>query len=63
MSLSDKGIVTVGYLGTEPDLNANVAPAMNDAVDPEQVQAELETVEEDLQAILESKGGKFVKSK
>ncbi|KAL0841922.1 hypothetical protein ABMA28_014154 [Loxostege sticticalis] len=56
VSLSDKGIVTVGYLGTEPDLNANVAPAMNDAVDPEQVQAELETVEEDLQAILESKG-------
>ncbi|XP_028176280.1 protein PTHB1 isoform X1 [Ostrinia furnacalis] len=56
VTLSDKGVINVGYLGTEPDLNANAAPAMNDTLDPEQVQAELETVEEELQAILESKG-------
>lgn len=57
VTLSAKGIVTVSYLGTEPDLNANAAPAINEVIDPEEIQAELETVEEELQVILGNKGG------
>ncbi|XP_072943968.1 protein PTHB1 isoform X2 [Epargyreus clarus] len=54
VTLSTKGIINVCYLGTEPDLNSNAAP-INDAMDPRQVQAELEAVEESLQNVLDSK--------
>ncbi|KAL4714089.1 hypothetical protein ACJJTC_008443 [Scirpophaga incertulas] len=57
VTLSSKGVVTISYLGTEPDLNCNTAPVMNDVVDPKQVQTELEAVEEELQRILDYNGG------
>ncbi|CAG9783621.1 unnamed protein product [Diatraea saccharalis] len=56
LTLSAKGIISVSYIGTEPDLNSNAAPMINETLDPEQVQAELEAVEEELQSVLESKG-------
>ncbi|XP_075969383.1 Bardet-Biedl syndrome 9 [Anticarsia gemmatalis] len=52
VTLSNKGVVNVGYLSTEPDLNSNAPPMINDVTDPEQVQAELEVVEESLRKIL-----------
>ncbi|XP_059054383.1 protein PTHB1 isoform X2 [Achroia grisella] len=55
VTLSNTGVVTVCYLGTEPDLNSNAAPMINEEGDPEQIQSELETVEEALQAIVENK--------
>ncbi|XP_026758108.2 protein PTHB1 isoform X2 [Galleria mellonella] len=55
VTLSNTGVVTVCYLGTEPDLNSNAAPMINEEVDPEQIQAELEKVEQALQAITENK--------
>lgn len=58
VTLSSNGVVSVCYLGTEPDLNANAAPMMNDTLDLEQVQMELETVEESLEKILEGREGK-----
>lgn len=57
VTLSNKGIVNVGYLGTEPDLNSNAPPMINDATDPEQIQAELEVVEESLRKILNNSEG------
>lgn len=59
VTLSTDGIVNVGFLGTEPDLNPNASP-INDTFDPEQVQAELEAVEESLQSIMNAKGGKEI---
>ncbi|CAH0406587.1 unnamed protein product [Chilo suppressalis] len=56
VTLSAKGVVTVSYLGTEPDLNSNAPPMINETIDPEEVQAVLEKVEEELQSILETKG-------
>ncbi|CAH1646180.1 unnamed protein product [Spodoptera littoralis] len=52
VTLSVNGIVNVGYLGTEPDLNSTAPPMMNEVADPEQVQKELETVEDSLRKIL-----------
>ncbi|XP_021183522.3 protein PTHB1 [Helicoverpa armigera] len=52
VTLSANGIVNVGYLGTEPDLNSNAPPMINDISDPEDVQKELEVVEESLRKIL-----------
>lgn len=57
MTLSADGVVNVGYLGTEPDLNGNVTPMVNEVETPEQVLAELEDVEEQLQKILENREG------
>lgn len=57
VTLSPTGVVSVSYLGTLPDLNANAAPMANDTLDLEQVQTELETVEESLQKILEGREG------
>ncbi|CAB3234515.1 unnamed protein product [Arctia plantaginis] len=54
VTLSSKGIVSVGYIGTEPDLNLNTPPIVNEVSDPEQVQDELEVVEESLRIILNS---------
>ncbi|XP_041976964.1 protein PTHB1 [Aricia agestis] len=54
VSLSVNGIVNIGYLGTEPDLNASGAN-MHEVVDPEQIQNELKDVEESLEMILGSK--------
>lgn len=56
-TLSASGVVSVSYLGTEPDLNANAPSMVNDAADPEQVQTELEAVEEALQKVLAGKEG------
>lgn len=56
VTLSSKGIVNVGYIGTEPDLNSNTPPIINEVNDPEEVQAELEVVEESLRKILNSEG-------
>ncbi|CAG5012414.1 unnamed protein product [Parnassius apollo] len=50
VSLAPNGVLTVSYLGTEPDLNPTVN-LMNEPVDPEQIQAELETIEESLKQI------------
>ncbi|KAM3963566.1 Bardet-Biedl syndrome 9 [Aphomia sociella] len=55
VTLSSAGVVTVCYLGTEPDLNSNAGSIINEVVDPEQIQSELETVEDALQAIIENK--------
>lgn len=59
VTLSTDGIVNVGFLGTEPDLNPNASP-INDTFDPKQVQTELEAVEESLQNIMNAKGGKDI---
>ncbi|KAG7307170.1 hypothetical protein JYU34_007321 [Plutella xylostella] len=52
VTLSPRGVVTISYLGTEPDLNPGATPAVNDVTDPEVVQAELEEVEDALQRIM-----------
>lgn len=59
VTLSVNGIVNVGYLGTEPDLNST-APPMNEVTDPEQVQKELETVEDSLRKMLNNNEGRKV---
>lgn len=63
MTLSAGGLVNVGYLGTEPDLNGNVTSMVNETDDPEQVQADLEEVEEALQKILENNEGIWTATK
>ncbi|XP_028030455.1 protein PTHB1 [Bombyx mandarina] len=55
VSLSNTGIVNVGYLGTEPDLNGNARAMINESIDPEQIQAELDEVESAFQKLLDDK--------
>ncbi|CAK1582085.1 unnamed protein product [Parnassius mnemosyne] len=50
VSLGPNGVLTVNYLGTEPDLNPNVN-LTNEPVDPEQIHVELESIEESLKQI------------
>ncbi|XP_049866625.1 protein PTHB1 isoform X2 [Pectinophora gossypiella] len=57
VTLSTKGVVTVSYLGTEPDLNSNAGPMINEVIDPEQIQSELGEVEEKLTKILDGEEG------
>ncbi|KAJ8725530.1 hypothetical protein PYW08_003713 [Mythimna loreyi] len=52
VTLSVNGIVNVGYLGTEPDLNSNAPPMTNEIIDPEQIQKDLEIVEASLKKVL-----------
>lgn len=59
VTLSSNGIVNVGYIGTEPDLNSNAPTMINDVTDPEQVQAELEVAEDSLRNILNNNDGMF----
>ncbi|XP_047528167.1 protein PTHB1 [Vanessa atalanta] len=54
VTLSTNGIINVGFLGTEPDLNANGKP-MNDFVDPDQIQDELDDVENSLQKVMNAR--------
>lgn len=60
VTLSGRGIVSVGYLGTEPDLNSNAPPMINENNDPEQIQKDLKVVEESLRKILNNNEGKLL---
>lgn len=57
VTLSTNGVVSVCYLGTEPDLNGNAASMMNEAINPEEVQTQLKTVEDSLHKIMNGKEG------
>ena len=61
VTLSAGGIVNVGYLGTEPDLNSTAPPMINEINDPEQIQKDLVIVEESLKKILNNNEGKYYK--
>lgn len=54
VTLSNKGIVTICYLGTEPDLNSNAPIMIIDHRDPLEVHAELEKVETMLEKVLKN---------
>ncbi|CAH4032164.1 unnamed protein product [Pieris brassicae] len=51
VTLSTNGIISVSYLGTEPDLNSTIVP-MTAATEPEDILAEIEAVEEALEKIM-----------
>ncbi|KAI5636293.1 protein PTHB1 [Phthorimaea operculella] len=57
VTLSANSVVTVCYLGTEPDLNSNAGPMITDTTELEQVQKELEDVEESLTKLLDGDEG------
>lgn len=55
VTLSTNGIVSVSYLGTEPDLNSSIVPMVATA-ELKDIQAELEAVEEALERVMDNEG-------
>lgn len=57
VTLSTEGIVSVGYIGTEPDLSGFGQATLNESTSPEAVQSELEAVKETLEKVMDNKEG------
>ncbi|GBP54570.1 Protein PTHB1 [Eumeta japonica] len=53
VTLSTTGILSINFLGTEPDLSTNNVVMLNEPMDSEKIQEELSSVEESLKKILD----------
>lgn len=60
VTLAANGIVSISYVGTEPDLNPGAACMINDTSDPDSVQAELDEVENTLQKVMHNRDGTYM---